>query len=58
MIKDKPPEQLAREDLIRQILEAAAKRIEKESGNPTYKRAWQLAARMVRGLLTEILMKH
>jgi len=28
MIKDKSPEQLAREDIIRQTLEAAAKRIE------------------------------
>jgi hypothetical protein len=56
-IIEKSPEQLAREDLIRQTLELAAKRIEKESGNPTYMRAWELAARMVRGLLGD-LAKH
>lgn len=56
-IIEKTPEQLAREDLIRQTLEAAAKRIEKESANPTYMRAWELAARMVRSLLPD-LTKH
>lgn len=54
MIIEKSAEQLAREDLIRQTLEAAASRIEKESGNATYMRAWEIAARMVRELFPEL----
>lgn len=54
MITEKSPEQLAREDLIRQTLEAAAKRIKKESGNSTYMRAWELAARMVLALIPDL----
>ena len=50
MITPKSPDQLAREDLIRQTLEAAAKRIEKLDGNPTYKQAWRLAARSIRSM--------
>ena len=55
MIIDKPPEQLAREDLIRQTLEAAAARLERESGNSTYMTAWAKAARMIRGLLPDLM---
>ena len=50
MITPKPPEQLAREDLIRQTLEAAARRIEKLDGNPTYRQAWKIACRAIRGM--------
>lgn len=50
MITTKSPDQLAREDLIRQTLEAAAKRLECIHGNKTYKRAWQIAAREIRDL--------
>ena len=50
MITEKSPEQLAREDIIRQTLEAAAKRIEGQSGNPTYRQAWKLAIRAIMSL--------
>lgn len=55
-ITPKPPEQLAREDLIRQTLEAAASAIERKHGNSTYKRAWIIAAREIR-LLCSVLAK-
>ena len=50
MITPKSPEQLAREDLIRQTLELAARRIEKLDGNPTYRQAWKIACRAIRGM--------
>jgi hypothetical protein len=53
-IIEKSPEQLAREDLIRQTLGAAAKRIERESGNSTYMRAWEIAAKWVRELADDL----
>ena len=48
MIIEKAPEQLAKEDLIRQTLEAAAKRIESLTGNGTYQQAWKIAVRAIR----------
>jgi hypothetical protein len=56
MIIAKSTEQLAREDLIRQTLEAAATAIEKKHGNSTYVRAWAIAAREIR-LLGSALAK-
>ncbi len=56
MITTKSPDQLAREDLIRQTLEAAASAIESKHGNSTYERAWAIAAREIR-LLGGVLAK-
>ena len=50
MITQKSLEQLAHEDLVRQILEAAAKRVESLDGNPTYQQAWKIAARSIRSI--------
>lgn len=50
MIIEKPLEQLAKEDLIRQALEAAARRIEGLDGNQTYQQAWKIAARSIRSM--------
>jgi hypothetical protein len=50
MIIAKSAEQLAREDLIRQTLEAAARRLECLTGNPTYQQAWRIAARSIRSM--------
>ena len=55
-ITPKPPDQLAREDLIRQTLEAAARRLEKIHGNKTYMRAWQIAARELRDFANEMVI--
>lgn len=41
-------EQLAREDVERQALEAAARKIEALSGNEIYQRAWRKAAHVIR----------
>jgi hypothetical protein len=54
MITNKSPEQLAKEDLIRQTLEAAASRVEQRSGNSTYVRAWTLAAIEIRKMISEL----
>lgn len=53
-ITPKPPEQLAREDLIRQTLEAAARKVENYSVNRTYAKAFRLAARLIRELELEV----
>ena len=50
MIIDKPPEQLAREDLIRQTLELAATSLEEKQVNQTYRWAFAKAARIIRDL--------
>jgi hypothetical protein len=50
MITQKSIEQLEREDLIRQTLEAAARRLEGLTGNPTYQQAWKIAARSIRSM--------
>jgi len=44
----KTAEQLAREDVERQTLEAAAQRIEQENGNEIYRLAWKKAVRIIR----------
>jgi hypothetical protein len=46
----KPPEQLEREDLIRQTLDEAIRRIEQLDGNPIYQKAWKVAVAAVRAL--------
>lgn len=46
----KPVSQLEREDIERQTLEAAAKRIDNLSGSEVYQRAWKRAAEIVRSL--------
>ena len=51
MIIEKSPEQLVREDLIRQTLEAAIRRIEGLDGNYAYIQAWKVAIRAIRSLL-------
>lgn len=46
----KPYERLAAEDIERATLEAAALKIEALAGNPTYRQAWRIAARVVRSM--------
>lgn len=58
MITTKSPDQLAREDLIRQTLEAAAKRIEAIGGNDLYVRAYQKAAEQIRLMTPDDLTKY
>ena len=55
MITPKSPEQLAREDLIRQTLESAAKRLEAENGNETYRTAWKRGAKLIRALSEKLI---
>lgn len=47
---EKTPEQLEREDIARQVLEAAAARVEAEAGNETYQAAWKRAAKIIRSI--------
>lgn len=49
-IKPKPAEQLEREDIARQALEAAAAKLESRAGNSTYRRAWTIAADLLRSM--------
>lgn len=46
----KTAEQLAREDIERQALEAAARKLESLNGNEVYSRAWKRAAETVRSM--------
>lgn len=48
MIISKPPDQLAKEDLIRQTLEAAAKKLESFSWGVAYRKAFDRAAEIIR----------
>lgn len=50
MTMEKTEEQLVREEVARQALEKAAKAIESRSGNAVYKRAWIIAAAVIRNL--------
>ncbi len=50
MTSEKTVEQLQREDLERQVLEAAAKRIEALRGSEVYERAWKRAVEIIRSL--------
>jgi hypothetical protein len=57
MITEKTSEELSRENIIRQTLEAAAKRVEEQKGNPTYRQAWKIAIRAILGLRPELVNK-
>jgi len=50
MTIDKTAEQLRDEEIIRRVLERAAKAVEERSGNAVYKRAWVIAAEVIRSL--------
>ena len=50
MILEKTAEQLIREDVERQALEQAAKRLETEHGNSLYMKAWAKGARLIRDM--------
>jgi hypothetical protein len=41
---------IERDDIVRQTLEQAAARVEGHNGNPTYRLAWKVAARIIRGM--------
>jgi hypothetical protein len=41
---------IERDDLVRHVLEQAAKRVEAHGGNPTYVLAWKVAAKIIRGM--------
>lgn len=51
---DKTPEQLAKEDIARQTLEAAAQRLENHPTNNLYKRAMALGARILRDMAMKL----
>jgi hypothetical protein len=40
--------EMERLELVRQTLEEAARRIQSIHGNPTYRRAWDIAAQKIR----------
>jgi hypothetical protein len=40
--------EMERLELVRQTLEEAARRIQAIHGNPTYRRAWEIAAQKIR----------
>jgi DNA polymerase/3'-5' exonuclease PolX len=46
----KPIGQLEREEIVRQVKEAAANMLETRAGNETYQFAWRRAAQLVREL--------
>lgn len=48
MIIEKPPGQLALEDIRRQVLEAAAKRLESHACGIAYRKAFDRAAEIIR----------
>jgi len=50
MLVEKTHEQLAREEVQRQALEDAARKVEALSGNQTYRQAFRVAARAVRAM--------
>lgn len=59
MTIDKTTDQLVREEIERQTLEAAAARIEREGGNPVYMQAWRRAAKIIRQMkVSGLLAKH
>lgn len=49
-IEEQPPEKLSVDNITRQVIEAAAKKIESMNGNPTYEQAWRLAVRAIRAM--------
>lgn len=50
MTCEKTVEQLQRDEIVRQTLERAARRIEEINGNETYQKAFKVAAQAVRAL--------
>jgi hypothetical protein len=50
VIEHKPLDQLEREDIARQALEAAARRLEERAGNSVYMKAWKIGARLIRAM--------
>jgi hypothetical protein len=57
MITTKSPDQLAREDLIRQTLDSAAQFLETRNTNRLYKAAWKSAAKLLRANQRDIEAK-
>jgi hypothetical protein len=49
-IIEKTPDQLLADSIMRQALEAAVRKIETLSGNPSYEQAWKIAVRAIRSL--------
>lgn len=49
-MSEKTAEQLRNEEVRREVLESAAQRLERETGNQLYMQAWKKAARMLRDL--------
>lgn len=47
---NKTTEQLREEEAARRALEAAAKAIESRAGNAVYRRAWVIAAEIIRSM--------
>lgn len=47
---EKTPEQLEREDLVRQALDAAANELERRSTNELYAKAFKAAAKIIRSM--------
>lgn len=52
-IEEKAPEKLSIDSITRQVLEAAAKRIEALSGGDAYQKAWLVATRAIRAMKPE-----
>lgn len=50
IVTHKPLDQLEREDIVRQALEAAAARLEKQAGNAVYRKAWETGAKLIRAM--------
>lgn len=48
MTIDKTAEQLRDDEIVRRALEAAAQTLEARGGNAVYKRAWIIAAELIR----------
>lgn len=51
---DKTPEQLAKEDIARQALEAAAQKLESHQTNNLYRRALTIGAKLIRDMAMKL----
>ncbi|BEV44782.1 hypothetical protein [Afipia carboxidovorans] len=49
-LEPKSVDELERDDIVRQVKEAIAKRLESEAGNEVYLAAWRRAAKLVRSM--------
>lgn len=47
---DRTADQILRDYAVSQALEDAAKAVESRAGNPVYKRAWIIAAKLIRSM--------